>query len=66
MKGAILIIATVIFSHVNLTCYLQVMFLQGCFCAAASAYLEIAILLIFRQHSDGPTYNFELTVLEIS
>ena len=52
--------ATVIFSHVRMTCYFQVLFLQGCFCAAASAYcLEIALWLTFTKHSDGSNCNFE-------
>ena len=52
--------ATVIFSRVKMTWYLQVLFLQGCFCAVASTYcLEIAIFLTFSQHSDGSTCNFE-------
>ena len=54
------IMATVIFSHVRMTCYLQVLFLQGCFSAAANAYcLEIAIWLTFHKHSGGSTCNFE-------
>ena len=54
------IMATVIFSHVRMTCYFQVLFLQGCFCAAASAYcLEIALWLTFTKHSDGSNCNFE-------
>ena len=39
--------AAVIFSHVKMTCYLQVLFLQGCFYAAASTYcLEIPYFLL--------------------